>query len=145
MDVKKKLLEIDIIKLYAIPSTGFCYQCHQMKLREGNVFTGVCLSFCSVGWEDPHVTITRDVLGHGYPHSCIPDMGHNPSTQIPDMLLTFGGRHWKPVNTVRLHSVTSVTPSGGHETHMVGKWAVHILLKCCLVIKYFELGFDNYN
>ena len=36
-----------------------CYYRLPTKLREGNVFTGVCLS---VGQGDPHVTITDDAL-----------------------------------------------------------------------------------
>ena len=36
-----------------------CYFRPPTKLREGNVFTGVCLS---VGRGDPHVTITDDAL-----------------------------------------------------------------------------------
>ena len=36
-----------------------CYYRRPTKLREGNVFTGVCLS---VGQGDPHMTITDDAL-----------------------------------------------------------------------------------
>ena len=35
------------------------YYCLPMKLQEGNIFTGVYLSFCLVGF---HVTITHDAL-----------------------------------------------------------------------------------
>ena len=40
---------------------NFCRM--QTKLREGNVFTGVCLILFK-GKGGPHVTITHDSLGH---------------------------------------------------------------------------------
>ena len=92
----------------------------QTKLREGNVFTGVCLSFCWEGW-GPHVTITHDGLGHEYPLLWIPDMGPPP---IPDigpthhpLLLTSGGHHQRPVHTCSLEDLPLpiLTSSGGHR------------------------------
>ena len=38
----------------------FGFNSPPMKLREGNVFSRVCVSFCS--WGSPNVTITHDAL-----------------------------------------------------------------------------------
>ena len=123
------------------------------ELREGNVFTGIRLSFCS---GDPHVIITNDVSLYR-PHLPSP-LGHqtwdpslwfccSPLLQTSDLeplgppldirprthplLLTSGGKHWRPVKTCSLED----TPRGWHlvvvtETRTVCKWAVHILLEC---------------
>ena len=73
------------------------------------------------------------------PYPLPPDIPHPPSGYtLPPLLVTFGGHHWKPVQTCSLevlfpphhywHLVVAI------ETHTVGKWAVCILLECCLVI-----------
>ena len=74
--------------------------CPQMKFREGNVLTGVCLSFCSVGTPCDHYP-----SGHGtwVTHQYqiwgllqIPDIG-----PIPPLLIS-GGHHWRPVQSCSL-------------------------------------------
>ena len=96
-----------------------------MKLGEGNVFTGVCHS---IG-RSLHATITHDALGHGYlPHPpppvphLKPDMGPTPllltylvvitgnKGPTPSPLLTFGGYHWKPVQTCSFEDLPSPQP-----------------------------------
>ena len=51
----------------------------------------------------------------------------------PPLLLTYSGYHWRPVKTSSLMILPLLLPvvltsSGGHQ-----KWAVRILLECCLV------------
>ena len=75
------------------------HYCPTTMLREGNVFTGVCVSVCPHG--GPRVTITHDALDltvqalscrHGTPHPY----------PLP---VTSGGRHWKPVQMCSLHII----------------------------------------
>ena len=79
----------------------FCYR-PQMKLREGNVFTSICLS-TRRGW----VHHMHHGMGHmvGYPHDFRP--GYLP----PPLLLTSGGQHWKPIP----HPNQYLTSSGGRR------------------------------
>ena len=98
------------------------------KLLEGNVFSHVCLSFCS--HRGPHVTITHDALdlsvqsplglppspGHGDPPKfqppkpAPPNMGHgDPLTPAP-LIVTSGGHHWRPVQTYSLDLTVQPPP-----------------------------------
>ena len=54
-----------------------------MKLREGNVFTGICLSLSlvGVGRGRSHATITHDAL------------------DLTVQVLAYRGNHWRPVQT----------------------------------------------
>ena len=143
------------------------------KLREGNVFTGVCHSVQGRGGVS-HVTIIHDVLGltvHGSPNLgppqhgtllCSPpqrqpspsDMGPLSTPPQPWLCPPYMGSHctgcpnpvppptsniWWPSLDICSKVFTSGPPPPPRhlmaiETHTVGKWAVHILLECFLVI-----------
>ena len=83
----------------------------QTKLREGNVSTGICL-FGGVGAGGP-MTITHDELNLTVPtpNTQTWDLGTFPPLCPPDtrpgylsfhLLLTCGGRHWRPAQTCSL-------------------------------------------
>ena len=77
------------------------------------------------------------------------DMGPTPPRYqtlgpIPlPLLLTFGGHHYRPVQTCSLEDLPSPrcywTLVVATETHTVSKRVVHILLEYCLVWKMFPL------
>ena len=54
-----------------------------MKLRGGNVFTGVCPSVILTMGGVPTVTITHDALGHETYLPCTPDMEPIPLPSSP--------------------------------------------------------------
>ena len=62
----------------------------QTKLREGNVFRGVCL----FTRREVYVTLSHDALDLTVPTPPLPDMG--PEYLTPSfLLLTFGGHRWR--------------------------------------------------
>ena len=109
-----------------------CYR-PQTKLREGNVFTGVCL-FTGAGREGRYITcIMHHGIGRvGYPlPTCASHLGTYPPLVPPPprhqtwgttpslLLLTSGGHHWRHVQTCSLEDLTPhprgtvLTYSGG--------------------------------
>ena len=59
-------------------------------------------------------------------------------TPLSALLLTSGGRYWRPVQTCSLEDLPPLPHWYRHlvvatETDTVGKRAVRILLECCLV------------
>ena len=93
-----------------------CYH-PQTKLQEGNVFADVCLSFLFGG---PHMTITHDTSGHGYPSTL-------PLPQIPDMRPATD-IWWSSLKTCSNLFTWGPTPrppltfSGGHQNNFIKGW-----------------------
>ena len=103
-----------------------------VKLWEGNVFAGVCLSVILFGGAGSHMTITHDAFdltSEGPPTS---DLSPHPalppdilsgtaldiSPEVP-LLMTSGGQHWRLVQVCSLeyplHPPSSrATSDGGH-------------------------------
>ena len=72
-----------------------------MKLWEGNVYTGVSLSFCSGGipmW--PLFMVHSTSLYRALSPTPTPDIRHG--TPSPTQLVTSGGHHWRSVQTCSL-------------------------------------------
>ena len=116
------------------------------KLREVNVLTGVCLSFCS-GWEGPMWALP---MMHTRPQHTDPRPGPSPSPPPPTsdmgtptsldtihgthprpkhprhqtwgpLLVTSGGNHWRPVQTC---------PCEGHPPK---EWHLEVAAEACTV------------
>ena len=89
------------------------------KLREGNVFAGVCQSFCpqGVGYSWSHV-LSRGSVSLVPGPFCVGWVG----THLPDM----------DQRGVCTHPLPLLAPRGGHH-NTVGKRSVRILLECFLV------------
>ena len=118
------------------------------KLRSGNVFTGVSLSFCSGGrvpwWMGPHCT--------GPPFS-LPDMWHGdlpppspgPHGTPPQLLVTSGGHHWRSVQTCSLEDPHSGIDIWWPLKHirLASGLVVRILLECFLVL--YDSTFQLYS
>ena len=133
----------------------------QMKLRQSNVFTGVCLY---TGGEGSHVTNIHDAFDLTVLISPPPDMDLGA---YPKALLDMGPvylppppprpgywhlvvHHWRPVQTCSLADLSpSPTPPHlmvGTKTRMVGKQTVRILLECFLVtftVEYSGIAIDH--
>ena len=116
-----------------------------MKLREGNVFTGICLSTRGKVHHMHHriSRCPRKVhfdLGTYSPFPWMSDLGTYPPPQTA-LLLTSGGHHSRIVQTCSLEDLTpspNPSPQCWHlvvatDTRTVGKWVVRILLECSLV------------
>ena len=87
-------------------------------MREGNVFTGVCLSFCGGGGGG--VGTSHASWGRSHrrlpPLPCISDLGPTPPPSQPHsrhqtwgpplpQLLTSAGHHWRPVQSCSLEDL----------------------------------------
>ena len=102
---------------------GLIFYRPQTKLREGNVFTNVCHSVGGgSGVGISHAPWDRS---HGrYPFTPIPPP-HPPNIRLGNLplLLTFGGHHWRPVQTCSLEDLppTLVLTSSG--CHRNGRYA----------------------
>ena len=82
----------------------------QTKFREGNVFRGVCRSFCSGEGGSPCDHYPD--MGPGYLHP----PGHEAWVLTHPPLLTSGGHYWRPVQTFHLRTYPPVlTSSGGQQ------------------------------
>ena len=122
-----------------------------MKLWEGNVFTGVCLSIHGGSSCDHYPWCTG-------PHCTGPPTASpsrhriwGPSLPLPlalaqpcPLLVTSGGYHWRPVQTCSLGIIVQSLPHWywhlvATKAHMVGKQTVSILLECFMVelIEFF--------
>ena len=132
---------------------SYSFYCPPTKLREGNVFTGVC-HYVQLGG-GPHMTITHDVLNltlqtptdQALPLQTwgpsIPGLG-TPSRHetwgphpLVSNIVTSGGHHWIPVHTCSFDLTVQPPLHYWHlvdEVHTVGKRAVRILLECCFVM-----------
>ena len=112
---------ISVSPIYYRPTT---------KLREGNVFTGVCLLFCSGGC---HVTITHDALHLTVQSHPVPEPAPLPPLVIWDMTTPPPPDMGPPTNQ-SWHLVAT-------EARTVRNRAVRILLECFLVYvcKHFIL------
>ena len=110
-----------------------------MKLREGNILTPVCQSFCP-----------QEEGGLPNPPEADPPLGRHPPRQTPPQADTPLGRHPPPGQTplrqTPLHP--GCRPPGrpprcrspdSDPPRYVTKRVVHILLECILVIEYFRI------
>ena len=63
--------------------------------------------------------------------------GDPPAPVLVPMLMTYGGHHWRPVQTCSLNftiqALPVVTPCGHSRSYGQHKWAVHFLQECFLV------------
>ena len=122
------------VKIKILDNFSFIFYHPPTKLRGVNVFTDVCLSFCSGG---SHVTITHDALDLTvHPPT---DMGPHSTGTSP--AVTSGGHHWRPVQTCSLQNLPPpVLTSGDYWSMYVWrKWAVSILVECFLVKHVFKI------
>ena len=98
------------------------------KIREDNIFTGVCHSVWGRevgGWVGNYRKCTLPLLDTRLGHLPLPSPRHQ-TWDLP--LLTFGGHHWRLLQTCTLEDLIPPSP-----TSSGGRRAVHILLACCLV------------
>ena len=89
-----------------------CYYCLTINLREGNVFSHVCLSDCQFGVRGDFRAVTCDVL----------DLTTPGTSNPPNMY-----------KLVQLGLTSQPLPLGAwlpeHETHTINKWAAGTLME----------------
>ena len=154
--LKWMLVATELLKhwngFHAMKSYCSCTRCNPTfyrpatRLREGKVFSRVCLSVClSIGkrppcdhywwYIGPHCTAPHTWGTHSPVPSPSPPR-HKTWDPLP-LLLISGGNHWYLVQIYSLEEPLSprVLTSGGvaTKTRTVGKWALCILMECFLV------------
>ena len=87
-----------------------CNYCLQMKLWEGNVFTGVCLSVILSTWGVGGVRVVTSHVSWDRSHGKVsplqyPTLDTQPSIPLGYSTLTTGGHHWIPVQTCSLNGL----------------------------------------
>ena len=122
------------------------------KVREGNVFTDVCLSVHRVGVPTRPLTVVRlyfKLQGPPGPHS---DTGHGdpPAPALSCLQGIYGGHRLRPIQTCSLDPNVQEKYCPHQYWHlvaikvlMVGKQVVCIELECLLVVKYFYKMYEN--